>query len=67
MPASFAADTIASFTITQNDDFDIALFSGLTFSDKAIITSTPEPTSLAMLMAGVGVMAFAAARQRSAR
>ena len=63
MPASFAADTIASFTITQNDDFDIALFSGLTFSDKAIITSTPEPTSLA----GVGVMAFAAARQRSAR
>jgi hypothetical protein len=66
LPASFAADTIASFTITQNDNGDIALFSGLTFSDKPVITSVPEPGSLAMLLAGFGVLAIAA-RRRSAR
>ena len=66
LPAAFAADTIASFTITQNDNGDIALFSGLTFSDKPVITSVPEPGSIVMLLAGVGVLAMLA-RRRSAR
>ena len=66
LPAAFAADTIASFTITQNDNGDIALFSGLTFSDKPIVTSVPEPGSVGMLLAGVAVLALAA-RRRSAR
>jgi len=66
LPGSFAADTIASFTITQQNPTDIALFSGLTFSDKPVITSVPEPGSLAMLLAGFGVLGMLA-RRRSAR
>jgi hypothetical protein len=63
LPTSFAADTIASFTITQNNNGDIALFSGLTFSDEPIVTSVPEPGSLAMLLAGVGMLAVGARRR----
>ena len=66
LPAEFASDTIASFTITQQNPIDIALFSGLTFSDKPVITSVPEPGSLAMLLAGFGVLGMVA-RRRSAR
>jgi hypothetical protein len=67
LPSYFASDTIASFSITQNDNGDIALFSGLTFSDKPVVTSVPEPASLAMLLSGVGLLALGARRRRSAR
>ena len=67
LPSYFAGDTIASFSITQNDNGDIALFSGLTFSDQPVVTSVPEPTSLALLLSGVGLLAAGARRRRSAR
>ena len=67
LPSAFAADTIKSFTITQMDNGDLALFSGLTFSDKPIVTSVPEPTSVAMLLAGASLLALRARRRRPAR
>ncbi len=65
LPGEFADDTIASFTITQVNDVDIALFSGLTFSDKPVVTSVPEPASLAMLLSGVGLLAAVGRRRRA--
>lgn len=58
LPTSFAADTISGFTITQNGNNDVALFSGLTFSTLAGIVptnpvATPEPASLALVSAGL--------------
>ena len=58
LPTSFAADTISGFTITQNGNNDVALFSGLTFSTLAGIVptnpvATPEPASLAVVSAGL--------------
>lgn len=61
LPVAFAADVITSFTITQVNSQDYALFSGLTFSNVAI--PTPEPAALALM--GLGVAGLAVARCRS--
>lgn len=61
LPVAFAADVITSFTVTQVNPQDYALFSGLTFSDIAI--PAPEPAALALM--GLGVAGLTVARRRS--
>lgn len=63
LPSSFESETIASFTITQVDYSDPAMFSGLTFStDSLAFGDVPEPATLGIL--GVGLSGVLAARRR---
>ncbi|MDR3438832.1 hypothetical protein [Telmatospirillum sp.] len=56
LPTSFALDTKAGFTITQEHSGDAALRSGLTFSDKAATPfgEVPEPATLTVLGVSLG-------------
>jgi len=64
LPTSFADDTIASFTITQVQPGDAALFSGLTFSSAPIVAFVPEPATWAMMLVGFGGLGVAMRSQR---
>jgi hypothetical protein len=54
LPSQFFGDTLASFTITQIENADPAVFSGLTFN-------VPEPGSLALL---AGIFGLGLARRQ---
>jgi len=68
LPASFASETIASFTITQVQPGDNALFSGLTFSDQPAVSfgpGVPEPLSLSLFGAGLAGLALRRRRKKA--
>ena len=53
LPAAFAADRIASFTITQVNAGDPAVLAGLTFSSDASSFGVPEPAGVGLLGLGI--------------
>jgi hypothetical protein len=71
LPSEFAAQTLTSFVITQNalpnDDFDNAVFSGLTFSSDSVINlpGTPEPATWAMMFLGFLGVGLLGVRRRN--
>ncbi|HUO97249.1 MAG TPA: PEP-CTERM sorting domain-containing protein [Rhizomicrobium sp.] len=65
LPASFATETIASFTVTQVTDGDNALLSGLTFSDQPAQNFVPEPFSLSLFGAGLAGIAIRRRRRKA--
>ena len=65
LPTSFLTETVSSFTITQVNPTDEALFSGLTFSSQPIITSVPEPQTYALMLAGLAAIGSISRRRRS--
>jgi hypothetical protein len=68
LPTAFASDTITSFTITQVNGSDNAVFAGLTFSTLAAgVTSAPEPGTWAMFVGGFGLVGGAMRRRSPAR
>jgi hypothetical protein len=64
LPGSFLSETIASFTITQVDPNDQALFSGLTFSTVPI-AAVPEPETYALILVGLAVLGAVKKRRRA--
>lgn len=68
LPDTFANDTITSFTITQVNGSDNAIFAGLTFSTLAAgVTDVPEPGTWAMFIGGFGLIGASMRRQSIAK
>lgn len=74
---SFAARSVSGFFLTNGTNYTVS-FTGLTtyvgtsdsdrtaFIDGAALSSVPEPSSWAMMLAGFGLVGFAARRRRYA-
>jgi hypothetical protein len=59
LPTAFSGDTITDFIITQVNNTDDALFTGLTFSTDSIPVPVPEPVSMAIFgsaLLGLGLV-----------
>ena len=67
LPTSFLEETIASFTITQVNPVDQALFSGITFSSEPVggVAAVPEPSTWALMFAGLGFVGWSVRRRRA--
>ena len=64
LPGSFLTETVASFTITQVNPNDQALFSGLTFSTVPI-AAVPEPETYALMLAGLALLGSCRRRRKA--